>query len=78
MVLEVGLVEDVVNEADLVVHSCCIGLGILTVEGQMELEVGELALYLVEVLEVEGLLQAAGTVEEVDLAGCLLGLAVRS
>lgn len=40
----------------------------------MELEVGEVALYLVEVLEVEGLFQAAGTVEEVDLAAGLLGL----
>ena len=55
MGLEVCLVEDVVHESYLVVHSCRIGLGILTVEGQMELEVGEVALYLVEVLEVEGL-----------------------
>ena len=63
--LEVCLVEDVVHESHLVCNSCSIGLGILTVEGQMELEVGEVALYLVEVLEVEGLFQAAG-----PLSGC--------
>ena len=64
VVLEVVLVEDGVYESGFVGNTCSIGCGIGTVQSQVEREVGELLLYLVEILEIEGLLERTGTVPE--------------
>ena len=74
MVLEVVLVEDGVYESGLVGNTCSIGCGIGTVQSQVEREVGELLLYLVEILEIEGLLERTGTVPERYRTLGLLGL----
>ena len=71
MVLQIGLVHHVVNEACHVLHAGCISCRIRTVEGEMEVEVRELLLDLGIVLEVEGLDKASRTVEEMNF---LLGL----
>lgn len=52
MVLEVVFVEHVVHEARRVLHSGGVRLGIRTVEGQIEREVGEILLDLVELVEI--------------------------
>ena len=55
MVLEVGLVHHVVDEAGGVLHAGGVGGRVRTVEGQGEVEVRELLLDLGEVLQIEGL-----------------------
>ena len=53
------------DEAGSVGHAGGIGGGVGTVEGQVEVEVGEVFLQLVEVVEVEHLVEGAGAVEVV-------------
>ena len=66
MVLEVGLIHDIVHEARGVFHAGCVCCGIRTVEGQGEVEVREFLLDLGEILQVEGLDEGACAVEEPD------------
>ncbi len=68
VVLEVGLVHDVVDEARGVGYASFVGCGVGTVEGEMEVEVGEILLELTEVVEVEDLVEGAGAVEVVHLS----------
>ena len=68
VVLEVGLVHDVVDEAWGVGYASFVGSGVGTVEGEMEVEVGEILLELTEVVEVEDLVEGAGAVEVVHLS----------
>ena len=74
MVLEVGLVHHVVDEACGILHSCRVCRRIRTVASAVEVEVREFLLDFREILEVEGLDKGAGSVEEVDLTLCLEGL----
>ena len=68
MVLEVGVVHHVVDEAGCVGYAGFVGCGVGTVESQMEVEVGEVLLELMEVVEVEDFVEGAGTVEVVHLS----------
>ncbi len=68
VVLEVGLVHNVVDEAGGVGYAGFVGCWVGTVEGQMEVEVGEVLLELTEVVEVEDLVEGAGAVEVVHLS----------
>ena len=63
MILEVGVVQDVVNESSGVLHACGIGGRIGSVEGEVEGEVGVFLLYGQEVVEVEDFVQGASAVE---------------
>ena len=65
VVLEVGVVHDLVDEAGGIGHAGGIGSGVGPVEGEVEVEVGEVLLQLVEVVEVEHLVEGAGAVEVV-------------
>ena len=56
------------DEAWGVFHASSIGCRVGTVEGQVEVEVGILLLQAEEVVEIEYLVQGAGTVEVVHLA----------
>ena len=71
MVLEVGLVHHIVDESCHVLHSCCIGCRIRTVEREVEVEIRELLLDCREVFEVECLHESPRSIEEVNF---LLGL----
>lgn len=68
MVLEVGVVHHVVDEARGVWYAGFVGCGVGTVESKMEVEVGEVLLQLMEVVEVEDLVEGAGAVEVVHLS----------
>ena len=74
MVLQISLVHHVVNEACHILHSCCIGCRIRTVESEVEVEVRELLLNLCEVIEVECLNESTRSVEVVNLFLCLESL----
>ena len=71
MVLQVGLVHYIVNEAGSILNAGCISCRIRTVKGKSEVEVRELLLNLCEVLKIEGLYKSTGAIEE---ANGLLGL----
>ena len=68
VVLEVGVVHHVVDEACGVGYASFVGSGNGTIEGQMEVEVGEVLLQLMEVVKVEDLVEGTGTVEVVHLS----------
>ena len=63
MVFEICLVEYVVNESGGILHACGIGLGIGTVERQIEAEIREVLFDLVVIVEIEGLFERTGTVK---------------
>ena len=65
MSLEIGVAHDGSHEARGVLDSSCIGLGIGTVESEVEVEVGEVLLELQEVVEERNLFQRTGTIEVV-------------
>ena len=68
MVLEVGVVHHVVDEAGGVGYASFVGCWVGTVEGQMEVEVGEVLFELMEVVEVEDFVEGAGAIEVVHLS----------
>ena len=57
VLLEICLIENIVYEACNIRYTSLVCHGIGTVEGEVELEVGELLLNLVVVIEVERLLE---------------------
>jgi len=65
VVAEVGVVHDLVDEAWGVGHTGCVGGWVWAVEGEVEVEVGEVLLQLVEVVEVEHFVECACAVEVV-------------
>ena len=67
VILEIGVADAVHRKAGIVLHTGCVGLGIRTVEREMEVEIGEFLFQLPEVLQEEGLCQRAGTIEEMHL-----------
>ena len=63
MVFQVGVVHHVVYEARGVGHTRGVSRRVGTVEGQVEVEVGVVALQLAEVVEIEDLVEGAGAIE---------------
>ena len=68
VVLQIGVEHHLMDEARSVLHASSIGCGVWTVEGEVEVEVGILLLQAQEVVEIEHLVERAGTIEVVHLA----------
>ena len=68
MVLEIGVEHHLMDKASRVGDACCIGNWIGAVQGQVEMEVGEVFLKLTEIVQIEDLIQGTGAVEIVHLA----------
>ena len=63
VVFQVSFVNYVVYEARSVLHACCIGCRIGTVQCKVELEVGEILFNLQEVFQIEHFVQCTRTIE---------------
>lgn len=68
VVFQVGVVHHIMHETSGIRYASRIGGGVGTVQGEVEMKVGEVFLELAEVVEIEDLVQGAGTVEIVHLA----------
>ena len=67
MILQVGVVHHLMNEACGVLHACGIGSRVGTVEGEVEMEVGVFLLQSEEVVELEHFVKGACAIEVVHL-----------
>ena len=74
MLLEISVAHHRSYEARSVADACCVGLGIGTVQSQVEVEVGEILLQLQEVIEERNLLKRTCSVEVVHGTIAILGL----
>ena len=68
MILQVGIADAVNRKSGIILYTCSIGFGVLVVERQVEMEVGEFLLKFPEVFQEEGLAQGARTIEEMHLS----------
>ena len=68
VVFEVGLEHHLVYEAGGVGNTCLISCRIRTVEGKVEMEIGELLLQLMEVVKIEHLVEGTSAIEIMHLA----------
>ena len=68
MVFQIGVEHHLVHETCRIGDACRIGGGVGTVQGEVEMEVGEVALQLTEIVQIKDLVQGTGAIEVMHLA----------